>query len=124
MTLRESHTLSSLVIYSVTYACNEIETSFIILREHLNAYFVYLFITYMPVSLKILIMPISSPLKIRFLYCATTDSKKILLFGWSYSDMFHWKVFEKKYGPVLSNEFYLIRYIQNTISTCNQCKKI
>ena len=37
MILRESHPFSSFVIYSVTYACNEIKTSFIILGEYWKA---------------------------------------------------------------------------------------
>lgn len=59
------------------------------------------------------------------LCCTITHSKIILLFVLVVRHhLFHWEVSRKKCGPVLSSEFYLIQYFQNTIATCNHCKKI
>lgn len=100
----ESHIFSLFVTYLVSHACNEIETSFIILREHYNGcfcVFIHYMYTYVPQDTYTHFLL----LQIWLLCCTTTNSKKILLFGLVVMTSVSWEAFGKENGPVLSIEF-------------------
>lgn len=113
----------------VTYACDEIETIFIIPRGSWNDLF-HEFINYLyadvPQNRPILpppFPPSSPPSQYGYYVVLQKILRKYCFLVWVLWHFFHWKIFGKKYGMMLFSEFYLIQCIKILMQHVIKCKK-